>query len=256
MAVISLSLQLEFALLLLELAYDNATSDVLSVIPLWQEMDYYKEYQEKLRGYLGKEKANGILLEALYLISMGTNDFLENYYIFPSRSKQYSVEEYRDFLLGIAKDFITELYQLGGRKIAISGLPPMGCLPLERTTKIFSGTDCVEKYNSVALDFNGKLQEMIKRLNKELPGIRLVLANPYDILLDIIQNPLKYGFVDAAKACCGTGMFEMSYLCNKRSPFTCPDASKYVFWDSFHPTEKTNWIIADHLVKTSLAEFL
>ncbi|KAJ0045660.1 hypothetical protein Pint_04056 [Pistacia integerrima] len=186
--------------------YDNATSDVLSVIPLWQEMDYYKEYQEKLRG--------------------------------------------------IAKDFITELYQLGGRKIAISGLPPMGCLPLERTTKIFSGTDCVEKYNSVALDFNGKLQEMIKRLNKELPGIRLVLANPYDILLDIIHNPLKYGFVDAAKACCGTGMFEMSYLCNKRNPFTCPDASKYVFWDSFHPTEKTNWIIADHLVKTSLAEFL
>lgn len=179
------------------LHYSNCFSlcllDLQSVIPLWQEMEYYKEYQVNLRGYLGKEKATEILGEALYLISIGTNDFMENYYIFPSRSKEYSVEEYRDFLLRIARVFITELYQLGGRKIAISGLPPMGCLPLERTMNIFSERECVQKYNNVALDFNAKLQEMIKKLNKVLAGIRLVPANPYDILLDTIQNPQKYG---------------------------------------------------------------
>ena len=48
----------------------------------------------------------------------------------------------------------------------------------------------------------------------------------------------------------------MSYLCDKINPFTCSDANKYVFWDSFHPTEKTNGIIAYHVVKNSLAEFL
>lgn len=51
-------------------------------------------------------------------------------------------------------------------------------------------------------------------------------------------------------------MFEMSYMCDKINPFTCSDANKYVFWDSFHPTEKTNGIIAYHVVKNGLAEFL
>ncbi|KAJ9153835.1 hypothetical protein P3X46_027236 [Hevea brasiliensis] len=236
--------------------YDNATSDVLSVIPLWKELEYYKEYQKKLRGYLGNEKAKDLLGEALYLISIGTNDFLENYYIFRGRKSQFSVVEYQHFLVQIARNFLTELHRLGARKVSISGLPPMGCLPLERTTNLFSGSHCIEEYNNVARDFNKKLNGMIIELNKELAGIKLVLSNPYDILSQIIQNPSSFGFENAAKACCGTGMFEMSYLCNKRSPFTCSDANKYVFWDSFHPTEKTNKIIADYVVKNSLAQFL
>ncbi|KAK6238519.1 hypothetical protein QUC31_003988 [Theobroma cacao] len=39
--------------------YDNATADVLKVIPLWKEVECYKEYQKKLRAYLGDKKANG-----------------------------------------------------------------------------------------------------------------------------------------------------------------------------------------------------
>lgn len=38
--------------------------------------------------------------------------------------------------------------------------------------------------------------------------------------------------------CCGTGMVEAGLACNANS-LVCIDASKYVFWDSIHPTEKT-----------------
>ena len=48
----------------------------------------------------------------------------------------------------------------------------------------------------------------------------------------------------------------MGYLCDMMNHFTYLDANKYVFWDSFHPTEKTNGIIAEHAVKGSLAQFL
>ncbi|RVW79900.1 GDSL esterase/lipase At4g26790 [Vitis vinifera] len=236
--------------------YDNATSNVLSVIPFWKELEYYKEYQKQLRDYLGHQKANEVLSESLYLISLGTNDFLENYYLLPGRRLKFSVEEYQSFLVGIAGNFITELFQLGARKISLGGLPPMGCLPLERTTNILSGRDCVEKYNIVAWDFNGKLQELVMKLKNELSGIRLVLTNPFDILLEIIQSPHSFGFEEAAVACCATGVVEMGYMCNKFNPLTCADADKYVFWDAFHPTEKTNRIIADHVVKHSLAEFI
>ncbi|MBA0550217.1 hypothetical protein Golob_021182 [Gossypium lobatum] len=235
--------------------YDNATSDVLSVIPFWKEMVYYKEFQDKLRGYLGNDIANHHLSESLHLISIGTNDFLENYYPFPTRSSEYPVDKYEIFLIGIASNFIRELYNLGARKIAINGLPPMGCLPLERTTNIMHGSACIEEYNDVAKDFNQKLQDSVTELNRELGGIQLVMSNPYYKLLEMIQNPILFGFENVATACCGTGYFEMSYMCDRMNPFTCSDANKYIFWDSFHPTEKTNFILADHAFKTTLTVF-
>ncbi|OWM79784.1 GDSL esterase/lipase At2g04570-like [Punica granatum] len=236
--------------------YDNATSDVLSVIPLWKELEYYKEYQRKLRAHLGNAAANKVISEAVYMISMGTNDFLENYYAIPGgRQSQFSIGQYEDFLVRIAYLFLKELHGLGARKISLGGLPPMGCLPLERTTNFMLQNDCIESYNDLALEFNGKLKGMVMKLNKELPGVKLVFSNPYYIFMHIIRRPLSHGFEVASVACCSTGMFEMGYACSRNNPFTCQDANKYVFWDAFHPTEKTSHIIADYLMKTTLAQF-
>ncbi|KAF7831722.1 GDSL esterase/lipase [Senna tora] len=233
--------------------YDNATS--ANVIPLWKELEYYKEYQSKLRDYLGVEKANQVLSEALYLMSLGTNDFLENYYVFPTRRAQFSVTQYQDFLLGIAENFVRQLYALGARKLSITGLIPIGCLPLERATNILGLHQCNRKYNDVALGFNRKLQGMVEKLNRELPLIKVVSVDVYDFVNHIIANPSKYGFEVAEKACCSTGTFEMSYLCSEHNPLTCKDANKYVFWDAFHPTEKTNRIVSEYLIPTLLETF-
>lgn len=156
-------------------------------------MEYYKEYQTQLKAYVGVEKAKEILSEALYLISIGTNDFLENYYTLPQRQSQFTVTQYQDFLIGLAGNFFKGLYDLGARKMSITGLPPMGCLPLERTTNILEDHACVEGFNSVALEFNGKLKGLIAKLNKELPGLEAVNADPYDLLLEIITKPSLFG---------------------------------------------------------------
>ncbi|CAI9294826.1 unnamed protein product [Lactuca saligna] len=237
--------------------YDNVTSDVLSVIPLWREVEYYKDYQSKLRAHLGIEKANTVISEAVYLISMGTNDFLENYYSLPNRKSQYNVTQYQNFLANIAEWLIKDLYTLGARKISLGGLPPMGCLPLERTTSFFTGNGdtCKDEYNKVALVFNQKLNGLVERLNDELSGAKVVFSNPYAIFQQIVRKPSTFGFETAAVACCATGFFEMGYMCDQYNPFTCSDASKFVFWDSFHPTEKTNRIISQHLFKTVLSKF-
>ncbi|KAF2284855.1 hypothetical protein GH714_031301 [Hevea brasiliensis] len=174
--------------------YDNATSDVLSVIPFWKQLEYYKDYQRRLKGYLGENKASQTISEALYLISIGTNDFVENYYAFPGgRSSEYSISQYQIFLAGIAESFVRKLYGLGARKISLGGLPPMGCMPLERTTNMMNGNECVESYNIVAMDFNGKLYNLVNKLNKELPGVQLIFSNPYYVFLHIIRNPASYG---------------------------------------------------------------
>ncbi|WCJ37475.1 GDSL esterase/lipase At2g04570 [Euphorbia peplus] len=229
--------------------YDNATSDVLSVIPFWKQLEYYKSYQTRLKAYLGEATANQRISESLHLISIGTNDFLENYYTMPGRSSEYNITQYQTFLAGIAENFIRDLYALGARKISLGGLPPMGCMPLERTTNLMGGNNCVERYNNVALDFNSKLNALVPKLTQQLPGIHLLFSNPYYILLHIIKNPSLYGFEVTSMACCATGMYEMGYACSQSSMFTCTDADKYVFWDSFHPTQKTNQIIGNYVVK-------
>jgi phospholipase/lecithinase/hemolysin len=74
----------------------------------------------------------------------------------------------------------------------------------------------------------------------------------------IIKNKFMgdAGFQVTSMSCCATGMFEMGYACSRASFFSCVDASRYVFWDSFHPTEKTNGIVANYFVKNALAQFL
>ncbi|CAO2812815.1 unnamed protein product [Amaranthus hypochondriacus] len=236
--------------------YDNTTSSVLNVIPLWKEIEYFKEYIEKLRVYVGKQKANEILREAVYLISIGTNDFLENYFLLPTTKLCYTVPEFEDHLVEIAKKFVHEIYSLGARKISLAGVPPMGCLPLERTINLFAIHECNEEYNNVALEFNAKMKNLVNQLNTQLLGIHVVFSNPYHILHQIIKKPSLFGYDVTYKACCGTGLVEMSYLCLLDSPLTCLEADKYVFWDSFHPTEKTNRIMAEHLFNTVLHKFM
>ncbi|KAG8640542.1 hypothetical protein MANES_13G066148v8 [Manihot esculenta] len=168
-------------------------SDFASVIPLWKQLEFYKDYQRRLRGYLGESKASQTISEALHLISIGTNDFVENHYAFPGRSAEYSITGYQNFLAGIAENFLRKLYGLGAQKISFGGLPPMEFMPMEGTANIMSGYDCVESYNNVAMEFNGKLYNLVAKFNKELAEIKLIFSNPYYIFLHIIRNRSLYG---------------------------------------------------------------
>ncbi|CAL9079291.1 unnamed protein product [Musa textilis] len=173
---------------------DTATSDVLSVIPLWQEMEYFKEYKKRLTRYVGRKKAMHIIHEAVYIVSVGTNDFIENYYSpTSSRRKQFTVEEYEDFLIGLAARFLSKLHRRGARKISFTGFSPFGCLPSERATNFLGHGGCVEQYNKVAIDFNMKLQALIERLCASFPGLKLRFAPTYDLFLHVVQNPSSYG---------------------------------------------------------------
>lgn len=163
------------------------------MIPLWKELEYFQDYQNKLRAYVGEAKAKEIVNEALYIVSLGTNDFLENYYTFPQRRVHFSPTQYQDFIIGLAENFLRELYTLGARKFSFTGLPPMGCLPLERTTNFLGHGDCVGEYNSVALEFNGKLANVVTKLNRQLPGIRILASEAFKIFDQIIRKPDAYG---------------------------------------------------------------
>ncbi|OAY76214.1 GDSL esterase/lipase [Ananas comosus] len=58
-------------------------------------------------------------------------------------------------------------------------------------------------------------------------------------------------FEESKKGCCGTGVLEAGVLCNSLSP-PCSNPSQYVFWDSYHPTERANKVMVDKVVKDYL----
>lgn len=233
---------------------DFATAGVFSVIPLSKQVDYFKEYKAQLAGHLGEAEAKAVVADAVYVISTGTNDFIENYFAFTTaRFLEFTVGEYTDFLVGLARSFLTELYVLGARKIGFTGLGVMGCLPIERGRDLML---CIEEYNAAARAFNAKLRAMVDELGGNLPGAQFRVAEVYDFFNSILQNPSHYGFVTAAIGCCGTGLYEMGYTCSEWDSLTCADANRYVFWDAVHPTERTNRIIAEYLMNTTFGHFL
>ena len=69
----------------------------------------------------------------------------------------------------------------------------------------------------------------------------------------LIMHCVMTGFFEARKGCCGTGLIETSILCNRKSIGTCANASEYVFWDSFHPTEAANKVLANNLVAAGVS---
>ncbi|XP_025803081.1 GDSL esterase/lipase At2g42990-like isoform X2 [Panicum hallii] len=171
---------------------DNATAGVLSVITLGQQLAYFKEYTDRLKVAKGEAAAKEIIGEALYIWSIGTNDFIENYYNLPERRMQYTVGEYEAYLLGIAEAAIRRVHALGGRKMDFTGLTPMGCLPAERIGNRDDPGECNEQYNAVARTFNTKLQELVAKLNSQLPGLQLVFADTYQLLAAVVNRPADY----------------------------------------------------------------
>ena len=58
------------------------------------------------------------------------------------------------------------------------------------------------------------------------------------------------GFKIVEKGCCGTGIIEVAPICNPSSAI-CTDVNDYVFWDSFHPTERAYKIITSQVIKNA-----
>lgn len=52
---------------------------------------------------------------------------------------------------------------------------------------------CLEDENLDAQNYNYKLSRLLSRLQAQLPGIKLVYADVYNSLIDLINNPHKYG---------------------------------------------------------------
>ncbi|KAL0828544.1 hypothetical protein Bca101_052222 [Brassica carinata] len=195
---------------------DPMTAQVQGVIWIPDQLNDFKAYIAKLNSITGdEEKTRSIISNAVYVISAGNNDLGITFVSNPARNSRYTVFSYTNMMISWTQSFMQELYNLGARKFGIMGTLPLGCLPGASNA---IGGICLEPANAVARLFNQKLANEVNNLNSVLPGSR---------------------FTWSTWPCC----------CSPAAPVPCLDASRHVFWDIAHPTEKAYQTIIPPIIQ-------
>ncbi|KAF9664126.1 hypothetical protein SADUNF_Sadunf17G0123800 [Salix dunnii] len=136
---------------------------------------------KQLRQKLGASELKALLSTAVYMFSIGYNDylipFITNSTVFPS----YSKKEYVKMVIGNITSVIQEIYNMGGRKFGLSKLLPLGCPPISRALKIVSsdGSGCMEEITVLAKLHNRALPQALKELKSQLKGYTYSIFDAY-----------------------------------------------------------------------------
>ncbi|KAM0904240.1 hypothetical protein ACQ4PT_018124 [Festuca glaucescens] len=237
----------------------------VNIIRIGQQLQNFEDYQRRLAGFIGEDAARQRVNQALVLITLGGNDFVNNYYLVPfsARSQQYEIHDYVPFIISEYKKVLARLYELGARRVIVTGTGMIGCVPAELALHSLDGS-CAPDLTRAADLFNPQLEQMLTELNGEVGHDNVfIAANTNRVSFDFLFNPQQYGFVTAKVACCGQGPYNGIGLCTPASN-VCANRDVYAYWDAFHPTERANRIIVgnfmhgttDHISPMNLSTIL
>ncbi|XP_021898218.1 GDSL esterase/lipase At5g18430-like isoform X2 [Carica papaya] len=209
------------------------------------------QYQQRVSGLIGADQAQQLVNEALVLVTVGGNDFVNNYYLVPfsARSQQYSLPDYVKLLISEYKKILMRLYDLGARRVMVTGTGPMGCVPAELAMRNTNG-GCSAELQRAARLYNPQLVQMLQSLNSKYGSDIFIAANTQETHNNFITSPEAYGFETSEVACCGQGPYNGIGLCTVASNL-CPNRDVYAFWDPFHPSERANGFIVKQILTGS-----
>ncbi|PKA51031.1 GDSL esterase/lipase [Apostasia shenzhenica] len=223
----------------------------LNIIRINKQLEYFEQYQERVSSLIGPDQTQRLVKKALILITLGGNDFVNNYYLVPfsARSREFSLPDYVDYLISEYHKILERLFELGARRVLVTGTGPIGCAPAELAQRSRNG-DCDPELQRAADLFNPQLVKTLNELNGQIGSHVFVAVNAFRMHMDFITNPQAYGFVTSKIACCGQGPYNGVGLCTVASNL-CPNRDLYAFWDAFHPSERANRIIVSQFMTGS-----
>ncbi|XP_037461322.1 GDSL esterase/lipase At5g45950-like isoform X1 [Triticum dicoccoides] len=220
--------------------YDDITANTLSALPFRRQLWHFWRYKQLIRALLGLRRAERIVNRATFIISAGTNDMLLNYIASNRSAGPIAMLRYENHLIARLGNYTQVMRMLGARRFVFVGLPPIGCLPIARTLLGRDPDGCDSDLNQLAASFNSRLVQLSNFVNYQ-PRMKSAYIDTYTIIRAATDNPQNYGLTEVSRGCCGSGMIEVGQTCRGRR--TCPDPSKYLYWDAVHPTETTNQLI-------------
>ncbi|KAK9061377.1 hypothetical protein SSX86_018558 [Deinandra increscens subsp. villosa] len=223
----------------------------INIIRMPMQLEYFRQYQQRLSALIGASQTKKLVNNALVLMTLGGNDFVNNYYLVPysARSRQYTLPKYVPFIISEYKKILTKLYNLGARRVLVTGTGPLGCVPAELAQHSRNG-ECATELQRAAELFNPQLQQMLRDLNNKIGSHVFISVDSRKMHSNFITNPEAFGFVSSKIACCGQGPYNGLGLCTPLSNL-CANRDLYAFWDAFHPSERANKIIVEQMMTGS-----
>ncbi|KAJ0014155.1 hypothetical protein Pint_20298 [Pistacia integerrima] len=228
----------------------------VNIIRMYRQLEYFQEYQNRVAALIGPERTKQLVNGALILITVGGNDFVNNYYLVPysARSREYSLPNFVKFVISEYKKLLARLYELGARRVLVTGTGPLGCVPAELAMRSRNG-ECSAELQRAASLYNPQLNQILRELNSQFGSDVFVGVNTQAMHNDFVSNPQAYGFTTSKEACCGQGRYNGLGLCTPASNL-CPNRELYAFWDPFHPSERANGIIVEQFMTSGSTEYM
>ncbi|GLU06693.1 hypothetical protein SLE2022_236990 [Rubroshorea leprosula] len=213
-----------------------------------QLVNFANTVQEMRRLFRGDNNAlSSYLSKCIFYSGMGSNDYLNNYFMpnFYTTSSDYDTTAYAAVLVKDYARQLTQLYGLGARKVIVTAVGPIGCIPYQLARYHGNSSRCNEKINRAIVIFNSGLRKMVDSFNSGvLQGAKFVYLDSYKSSNDLYLKAASYGFEVIDKGCCGVGRNNGQITCLPLQQ-PCEDRGKYLFWDAFHPTEEANNVFAN-----------
>ncbi|KAL3723523.1 hypothetical protein ACJRO7_035668 [Eucalyptus globulus] len=225
------------------------------VVDFKTQLKQFESLVKILRDNLGDEKAERIVLDGVYFISIGLKEYvavLNN----PALFQSVSTEDYVGMVVGNISTVLEDIYKVGARKFGFTTMLPIGCLLAIRLATgndscLRQGTE-LSKLHNIRFSFififififthNAAFPATLAKLESQLQGFKYSLFDLYTSLTERIQHPSYYGFKDGETACCGSGPYGGNYSCGGmrgvREYSSCPNPAEYVFFNSNHLSER------------------
>lgn len=87
-----------------------------------------------------------------------------------------------------------QLYSLGARKVIVSAVGQIGCIPYQLARYHGNSSRCNEKINTAVSLFNTGLRKIVDIFNGgQLPGAKFVYLDSYQSTSDLYLNASNYG---------------------------------------------------------------
>lgn len=223
----------------------------VNIIRMFKQLEFYEQYQNRLAQLIGTDQAQQLVNQALVMITLGGNDFVNNYFLVPfsARSRQFALPDYVRFLISEYRKILMRLYELGSRRVLVTSTGPIGCVPAELAQRSRDG-NCVPELTNAANLFNPQLRDLTNQINGELGANVFIYSDSFQMRMNFVTDPQAFGFVTSKIACCGQGPYNGLGFCTVLSNL-CPNRDIYAFWDAFHPTERANRIIVQTMMTGS-----
>ncbi|KAM3324956.1 GDSL esterase/lipase [Capsicum chacoense] len=192
---------------------------------------------------------------SLLLLSLAGNDY--GAYL----ATGGTVQNLTAFITSVVNQLVINMKrvnQLGAKKIAVTALEPLGCLPQSTILNSFQQCNATE---NIAVDFhNSLLQQAVEKLNNETIGSTFMILDLFSSFNTVLNSkgvPGSTRFETPLKPCC-MGISK-EYSCGSMNEkgeqmyTVCNDPKSAFFWDRVHPTE-AGWNAIYNALKSTLTQ--